>query len=153
MFMTHRSGFVNIIGNPNVGKSTLFNKLIGRRLSIVKDTPGVTRDRIMADCEWAGRPFLLTDTGGIEPKSDDVILSQMKFQAQVAIEDADVIIFLYRDEYYKEAGSDSVAPDTEQNIAEIIVAKNRHGPTDTVKMVWDADHTLFMGLEKIRNDM
>ncbi len=85
---------VAIVGRPNVGKSTLFNKLIGERLSIVDDTPGVTRDRIYADCEWLNRKFLLIDTGGIEPKSDDVILSQMRAQAQTAIETADVIVLV-----------------------------------------------------------
>ena len=85
---------VAVVGRPNVGKSTLFNKLIGQRLSIVEDTPGVTRDRIFADCEWRGRTFMLADTGGIEPKSDDVILAQMRRQAQLAIEQADVIILV-----------------------------------------------------------
>lgn len=85
---------VAIVGRPNVGKSTLFNKLIGERLSIVDDTPGVTRDRIYGECEWLNNKFLLIDTGGIEPKSDDVILSQMRTQAQLAIETADVIIFV-----------------------------------------------------------
>lgn len=85
---------VAIVGRPNVGKSTLFNKLIGQRLSIVEDTPGVTRDRIYAKCEWLSKSFMLVDTGGIEPKTDDVILSQMKRQAQLAIERAEVIIFV-----------------------------------------------------------
>ena len=85
---------VAVVGRPNVGKSTLFNKLIGQRLSIVEDTPGVTRDRIFADCEWRGRTFMLADTGGIEPKIDDVILSQMRRQAELAIEQADVIVLV-----------------------------------------------------------
>ncbi len=85
---------VAIVGRPNVGKSTLFNKLIGERLSIVDDTPGVTRDRIYGDCEWLNRHFLLIDTGGIEPKSDDIILKQMRRQAQLAIDSAEVIIFV-----------------------------------------------------------
>ena len=85
---------VAIVGRPNVGKSTLFNKLIGQRLSIVDDTPGVTRDRIYGDCEWLNRHFLLIDTGGIEPKSDDIILKQMSRQAQLAIDSADVIILV-----------------------------------------------------------
>ena len=85
---------VAIVGRPNVGKSTLFNKLIGERRSIVEDVPGVTRDRIYGETEWCGRKLTLIDTGGIEPRTDDVILSQMKFQAEVAIESADVIIFL-----------------------------------------------------------
>ena len=85
---------VAIVGRPNVGKSTLFNKLIGQRLSIVDDTPGVTRDRIYGDCEWQRHNFLLIDTGGIEPASDDIILVQMRRQAQLAIDSADVIIFV-----------------------------------------------------------
>lgn len=85
---------VAIVGRPNVGKSTLFNKLIGQRLSIVDDTPGVTRDRIYGDCEWLSRHFLLIDTGGIEPYSDDIILKQMRRQAQLAIDSADVIILV-----------------------------------------------------------
>ncbi|MCM1165240.1 MAG: ribosome biogenesis GTPase Der [Lachnospiraceae bacterium] len=85
---------VAIVGRPNVGKSTLFNKLVGKRLSIVDDTPGVTRDRIYSRCEWLGREFMLIDTGGIEPKTDDVILAQMREQALLAIESADCIIFV-----------------------------------------------------------
>ena len=85
---------VAIVGRPNVGKSTLINKLIGQRLSIVDDTPGVTRDRIYGDCEWLNRHFLLIDTGGIEPKSDDIILKQMSRQAQLAIDSADVIVLV-----------------------------------------------------------
>ena len=85
---------VAIVGRPNVGKSTLFNALAGDNISIVKDTPGVTRDRIYADVTWLDRTFTLIDTGGIEPASDDVILAQMRRQAQVAIEKADVIVFL-----------------------------------------------------------
>ena len=85
---------VAIVGRPNVGKSTLFNKLIGKRLSIVDDTPGVTRDRIYGDCEWLGRHMLLVDTGGIEPYSNDIILFQMRRQAQLAIDSADVIILV-----------------------------------------------------------
>ncbi len=85
---------VAIVGRPNVGKSTLFNKLVGKRLSIVDDTPGVTRDRIYSRCEWLNREFMLIDTGGIEPKTDDVILAQMREQAMLAIESADCIIFV-----------------------------------------------------------
>lgn len=85
---------VAIVGRPNVGKSTLFNKLIGTRLSIVDDEPGVTRDRIYGDCEWLNHHFLLVDTGGIEPYSNDVILKQMRTQAELAIETADVIILV-----------------------------------------------------------
>lgn len=85
---------VAIVGRPNVGKSTLFNKLIGTRLSIVDNTPGVTRDRIYGDCEWLNHNFLLVDTGGIEPYSDDVILKQMRRQAEIAIETASVIVLV-----------------------------------------------------------
>ena len=85
---------VAIVGRPNVGKSTLFNALAGGMISIVKDTPGVTRDRIYAEVSWLDREFTLVDTGGIEPESKDIILSQMREQAQIAIDTADVIIFL-----------------------------------------------------------
>lgn len=85
---------VAIVGRPNVGKSTLFNILAGENISIVKDTPGVTRDRIYADVEWLGKNFTMIDTGGIEPDSSDIILSQMREQAQIAIDTADVIIFM-----------------------------------------------------------
>ena len=85
---------VAIVGRPNTGKSTLFNKLIGQRLSIVDDKPGVTRDRIFGDCEWLGKHFLLIDTGGIEPYSDDIILKQMRRQAQLAIDSASVIVLV-----------------------------------------------------------
>ena len=84
---------VAVVGRPNVGKSTFFNKIAGKRISIVEDIPGVTRDRIHADAEWLGHPFTLIDTGGIDPHSDDVLLSQMRTQAQTAIELADVICF------------------------------------------------------------
>ena len=85
---------VAIVGRPNVGKSLLFNKLIGKRLSIVQDTPGVTRDRIYGETDWNGRTFTLVDTGGIEPRTDDQILSFMRQQAQIAVENATVIVFL-----------------------------------------------------------
>ena len=85
---------VTVVGRPNVGKSTLFNKLIGKRLSIVEDTPGVTRDRIYSKCEWRSREFMVVDTGGIESYTDDVILSQMRRQAEIAIERADVIVLV-----------------------------------------------------------
>ena len=85
---------VAIVGRPNVGKSTLYNKLIGERRSIVEDVPGVTRDRIYGETEWCGKQMILIDTGGIEPKTDDIILKQMRFQAEIAIESADVIVFM-----------------------------------------------------------
>ena len=85
---------VAIVGRPNVGKSTLFNKLIGERRSIVEDTPGVTRDRIYGETEWSAKKLVIIDTGGIEPKTNDIILKQMRFQAQIAIDTADVIVFM-----------------------------------------------------------
>jgi GTP-binding protein len=91
--MLNYNPLVAIVGRPNVGKSTFFNKIAGHRIAIVEDTPGVTRDRIYADTEWTGRSFTLIDTGGIDTKSDDILLSQMRRQAEIAIETADVICF------------------------------------------------------------
>ena len=85
---------VAIIGKPNVGKSTFFNYIVGSRISIVEDTPGVTRDRVYAETNWRGRNFTVVDTAGIEPESEDIIISQMREQAKIAIDIADVIIFL-----------------------------------------------------------
>lgn len=90
----NKKPIVAVVGRPNVGKSTLFNALAGKRISIVKDTPGITRDRIYADVSWLDRTFTLIDTGGIEPDSRDIILSQMREQAQIAIDTADVILFM-----------------------------------------------------------
>lgn len=89
-----RNPIVAIVGRPNVGKSTLFNAIAGEKISIVEDTPGVTRDRIYADCAWLNHDFTLIDTGGIEPDTGDIILAKMREQAEIAIEMADVIIFL-----------------------------------------------------------
>ena len=85
---------VAVVGRPNVGKSTLFNRISGARISIVEDTPGVTRDRIYSDVSWLDKHFTLIDTGGIEPKSKDEILAKMREQAQIAIEMADVVILM-----------------------------------------------------------
>ncbi len=90
----YRKPIVAVVGRPNVGKSTFFNRIAGSRISIVEDTPGVTRDRIYADCEWLSHKFIMIDTGGIEPSSTDVILAQMRDQAQIAIDTADVIVFV-----------------------------------------------------------
>ena len=92
--MSYRKQIVAVVGRPNVGKSTLFNAIAGEKISIVKDTPGVTRDRIYADATWLDKSFTLVDTGGIEPESKDIIISQMREQAQIAIDTADVIIFI-----------------------------------------------------------
>ena len=85
---------VAMVGRPNVGKSTLFNKIAGKRISIVQDTPGVTRDRVYAEADWLNYNFTMIDTGGIEPERDDIIVKQMRRQANIAIETADVIIFI-----------------------------------------------------------
>ena len=92
--MKGRKPIVAVVGRPNVGKSTLFNALVGQKIAIVKDTPGITRDRLYADVSWLNKNFTLIDTGGIEPDSKDIILSQMRAQAEIAMETADVIIFL-----------------------------------------------------------
>ena len=91
--MANAKSLVAIVGRPNVGKSTFFNRISGQRIAIVEDEPGVTRDRIYADVEWTGRKFTMIDTGGIDPRSEDVLLSQMRRQAQIAIDLADVICF------------------------------------------------------------
>lgn len=103
---------VAIVGRPNVGKSTFFNKIAGHRVAIVEDTPGVTRDRIYADVEWTGREFTLIDTGGIDPRSEDALLSQMRRQAEIAIELADVICFFCD-------ARDGMTPDDEE-VAELL---------------------------------
>lgn len=89
-----RKPIVAVVGRPNVGKSTFFNRIAGARISIVEDTPGVTRDRVYADCEWLTHKFAMIDTGGIEPQAKDIIMSQMRDQAQIAIDTADVIVFV-----------------------------------------------------------
>lgn len=108
---------IAIVGRPNVGKSTLFNKLVGERISIVDDTPGVTRDRIYGDIEWAGRTAMLIDTGGIEPFSDDIILSGMREQAQLAIDTADAIIMV------TDVRSGLVA--TDEEVAHMLIKANK----------------------------
>jgi GTP-binding protein len=104
-----RLAFVAIVGRPNVGKSTLFNYLVGKRISIVEDTPGVTRDRLYAEVEWTGRKFTLVDTGGIDTLSEDVLFKQMRLQAQVAIDEADLIVFLVDGRQGVTAADDEVA--------------------------------------------
>lgn len=116
---------VAIVGRPNVGKSTLFNKIIGRRMSIVDDTPGVTRDRIYSKGEWINREFMLVDTGGIEPESKDVILSQMREQAQLAIDSADVIIFVADIKTGVTASDQSVAQMLQKSGKPIVLCVNK----------------------------
>lgn len=116
---------VAIVGRPNVGKSTLFNKIIGKRMSIVDDTPGVTRDRIYAKGEWLNREFMLVDTGGIEPESKDVILSQMREQAQLAIDSADVIIFVADIKTGMTASDESVAQMLQKSGKPVVLCVNK----------------------------
>ena len=116
---------VAIVGRPNVGKSTLFNKLIGRRLSIVEDTPGVTRDRIYADAEWLTHSFTLIDTGGIEPESEDIIAVQMRRQAELAIETADVIVFLVDGREGMTAADEEVAAMLRRSNKPVVLAVNK----------------------------
>ncbi len=116
---------IAIVGRPNVGKSTLFNKLIGQRMSIVDDTPGVTRDRIYAKGEWLDHEFMLVDTGGIEPDSKDIILSQMREQAQLAIDSADAIIFVVDIKTGVTASDQSVAQMLQKSGKPIVLCVNK----------------------------
>lgn len=116
---------VAIVGRPNVGKSTLFNRLIGRRLAIVEDTPGVTRDRIYADAEWLNYTFTLIDTGGIEPESEDIIAKQMRRQAELAIETADVILFLTDGREGLTADDEEVAAMLRRSHKPVVLAVNK----------------------------
>lgn len=116
---------VAIVGRPNVGKSMLFNKLIGQRMSIVEDTPGVTRDRLYADCEWSGRCFTLVDTGGIEPQTDSEILRFMRDQAEIAIQNADVIIFMTDIKTGMTASDQDVASMLQRSNKPIVLAVNK----------------------------
>ena len=123
---------IAIVGRPNVGKSMLFNKLIGKRLSIVEDTPGVTRDRIYGESEWAGRKFRLVDTGGIEPNTDHQILAFMREQAQIAIDNADVIIFVTDIKTGLTASDQEVAGMLQRSRKPIVLAVNKMDSTGTI---------------------
>ncbi len=122
---------VAIVGRPNVGKSTFFNKIVGRRVSIVEDTPGVTRDRIAAGAEWSGREFLLIDTGGIEPDAKDFILSKMRAQAEIAMDTADVILFLVDGRAGVTAADSDVAAMLRRKGKDVILVANK---IDTQKL-------------------
>ena len=125
---------VAVVGRPNVGKSTLFNKLCGQRLAIVEDTPGITRDRIFANCEWNGHEFLLVDTGGIEPKATEGILAHMREQAQIAIDTADCIIMVVDVRNGLTAADEDVAHMLRRSHKPIILAVNKCDKTGEAPM-------------------
>ncbi|MCC8063771.1 MAG: ribosome biogenesis GTPase Der [Clostridiales bacterium] len=116
---------IAIVGRPNVGKSMLFNRLVGERLSIVEDTPGVTRDRLYADCEWLGRTFTVVDTGGIEPRNDNEILNFMREQAEIAIQNATVIVFVCDIRTGITANDEAVASILQRSHKPIVLAVNK----------------------------
>ena len=116
---------VTIVGRPNVGKSTLFNRIAGRRISITEDTPGVTRDRIYAECEWLDNHFTLIDTGGIEPNTTDTIFEQMRIQAEIAIDMADVVLFMVDGKEGLTADDTEVAQMLRKADKEIILVVNK----------------------------
>ena len=128
---------VAVVGRPNVGKSTFFNKIVGRRVSIVEDTPGVTRDRIYAEAEWSGVHFALIDTGGIEPDSDDIILSQMREQAQVAMDMADVILFMVDGREGLTSADREVAMMLRKTGREVVLAVNKVDTKDLPEDFYD----------------
>ena len=123
--MANRKQLVAIVGRPNVGKSTLFNTLAGKRIAIVDDTPGVTRDRIYTDITWLNREFTIIDTGGIEPDSEDIIALQMRRQAELAIETADVIVFMTDGREGITAADEEVAHMLRKSNKPIVLAVNK----------------------------
>ncbi|MCH4890229.1 ribosome biogenesis GTPase Der [Acidaminobacter sp. JC074] len=128
---------VAVVGRPNVGKSTFFNRIAGRRISIVEDTPGVTRDRIYADVSWLDNEFVMIDTGGIEPASTDVILSQMRDQAQVAIDTADVIVFMVDGRVDYTSADEEIAMMLRRAKKPIILAVNKIDNSDVPDTIYD----------------
>jgi len=134
---------VAIVGRPNVGKSTFFNKIAGRRIAIVEDTPGVTRDRVYADCEWQGRQFTLIDTGGIDPNSTDPLLRQMRYQAEIAVETCDVILFFVDGRQGLTADDETVADMLRKSKKPILVVVNK---IDSVKQSDQAYEFYALGL-------
>ena len=136
---------VAIVGRPNVGKSMLFNKIIGRRLSIVEDTPGVTRDRIYGDCEWCGRSFSLVDTGGIEPDTDSDMLKFMRRQAEIGIELADAIIMVADVRSGVTAADQEVAGMLQRSKKPIVLAVNKMDSTGTVDPEFYEFYNLGLG--------
>ena len=136
---------IAIVGRPNVGKSMLFNKLIGRRLSIVEDTPGVTRDRIYGESDWCGRKFTLVDTGGIEPNTDNQILSFMRQQAQIAIDNATVIVLVVDIKTGMTAADQEVAGMLQRSKKPIVLAVNKMDATGTVDPEFYEFYNLGLG--------
>ena len=128
---------VAVVGRPNVGKSTFFNKIAGRRISIVEDTPGVTRDRIYADCEWLNHKFTLIDTGGIEPKTDDILLKQMRRQAEIAIDTCDVILFFTDGRTGMTADDEDVATMLRRSHKPVILVVNKVDHVEMADTIYD----------------
>ena len=136
---------IAIVGRPNVGKSMLFNKLVGKRLSIVEDTPGVTRDRIYGEAEWNGRKFTVVDTGGIEPSTDNMILAFMREQAQIAIDNATVIVFVTDIKTGMTASDQEVAYMLQRSGKPIVLAVNKMDSTGTVNPDFYEFYNLGLG--------
>lgn len=128
---------VAVVGRPNVGKSTFFNRIAGRRISIVEDTPGVTRDRVYADVNWLDNEFVMIDTGGIEPSSTDVILSQMRDQAQVAIDTADVIVFMVDGRVSYTTADEEIAMMMRRSKKPIVLVVNKIDGAETPDTIYD----------------
>ena len=135
---------VAVVGRPNVGKSTFFNKMSGKRIAIVEDTPGVTRDRVYADCEWLTHKFTLIDTGGIDPHSDDPLLKQMRRQAEIAIETADVIVFFTDGKQGVTADDETVADMLRRSGKPVVLAVNKIDSPKQLADVYDF-YSLGMG--------
>lgn len=135
---------VAVVGRPNVGKSTFFNKIAGRRISIVEDTPGVTRDRIYADCEWLNHKFTLIDTGGIEPRTDDILLKQMRRQAEIAIDTCDVILFFTDGRTGMTADDEDVATMLRKSRKPVILVVNKVDHQSMNDTIYDF-YTLGLG--------
>ncbi|MBR4428012.1 MAG: ribosome biogenesis GTPase Der, partial [Clostridia bacterium] len=135
---------VAVVGRPNVGKSTFFNKMSGKRIAIVEDTPGVTRDRVYADCEWLTHKFTLIDTGGIDPHSDDPLLKQMRRQAEIAIDTADVIVFFTDGKQGVTADDETVADLLRRSGKPVVLAVNKIDSPKQLADVYDF-YSLGMG--------
>ncbi len=135
--MANARPLVAIVGRPNVGKSTFFNKIAGRRIAIVDDTPGVTRDRVYADCEWQNYKFTLIDTGGIDPASDDPLLKQMRYQAEIAIETCDVILFFVDGRQGMTADDETVADMLRRAGKPVLLVVNKIDHASMINEIYD----------------